>query len=73
MNTAAATALLSAIASKGIELAVKLGHLDPATATEEQAMAAGTAAVFAAMEMEPQVKEAMLHITAERFHAAHSA
>ncbi|WDS52101.1 hypothetical protein SEA_CARON_75 [Microbacterium phage Caron] len=69
MNTDAATNLLTAIATKGIELAVKLGKLDPATATEEQINAAGTAAVFAAMELEPTVKEAMLHLTAERFHA----
>ncbi|WNT44386.1 hypothetical protein SEA_MABODAMACA_70 [Microbacterium phage Mabodamaca] len=72
MNTEAAKNLLAAIAAKGIELAISLGKLDPATASEEQINAAGTAAVLAAMEMEPAVKEAMLHLTAERFHAAHN-
>lgn len=69
MTNTAARDLLAAIASKGIDLAVKLGHLDPATATEEQINAAGTAAVYAAMDMEPLVKDAMMTVVAYEFHA----
>ncbi|MEO2133398.1 hypothetical protein [Microbacterium sp.] len=68
-NTTAAKSLLAAIASKGIDLAVKLGRLDPSTATPEQIEAAGAAAVYAAMEMEPAVKDAMLSLVAAEFHA----
>ncbi|QDF14246.1 hypothetical protein SEA_IAMGROOT_73 [Microbacterium phage IAmGroot] len=72
MNTTSPTAarnLLNAIAAKGIELAVKLGKLDPATATPEQIEAAGAAAVYAAMDMEPAVKDAMQLLVAHEFHA----
>lgn len=69
-NTSAARHLLTSIAKKGIELAVELGHLDPATATEADFHAAGQAAILAAAQMEPLVHEALFDLTVEHLKAA---
>lgn len=64
--------LLAKIASAGIDVAIRLGKIDPETATPAEFEAAGQAAILLAAQIEPAVNDALIALAAERMVAAHA-